>query len=229
MPFDWNRTEVWIGLLFGLPSFLLLFFTGNQTIAFVVLAAVILLIYGTYLLNRSEFTILEIEKTLVIKNKQGSKATLTRQQRAVCNHKGLTEFWCGGIGATGTVNEIRIDQKKPHAVEESCRLYRICKRFHPPLKRGEKFETLISYVVTDSFSDDVESLHHSTDYVTRKLKMKVQLPAARKCKSAKAYTCLNQHPQKKLPMPIVSDDGRHITLEISRPRKGYEYVVEWEW
>jgi hypothetical protein len=229
MPFDWDRTEVWIGILIGLPSFFALFLTGKQEVALLVLIATVILVYGTMILHRPEFTITELEKILVIKNKQGTQAILTRSQRAICNHKGLTEFWCGGIGSSGTIRELRIDKAKPHSIEENCKEYRICKRFHPPLVRGQRFETVVSYLLDDSFPADTESLQHSTDYLTKKLTMRVRLPASRRCRSSKAYICINGHPLNALPMPRISDDNREIVLEVVRPKKGHEYILEWVW
>jgi hypothetical protein len=227
--FDWKRIEVWVGILIGLPGFLILFFNGQYAVAFVILCAIALLIYAGYLFSLPEFTITEIEKILIIKDKQGSSAVLIRRQKATCNHKGVTEFWCGGIGATGGIEDIRIDKRKPDAIEESCKQFRICKHFPQPLRRGERFSTEVSYKVMNSFLEETERLMHSTDYVTKELIMRVKLPSGRKCKAAKAYTCINQHPQKHLAAPDVSSDGREITLKVVRPKKGLEYVVEWVW
>jgi hypothetical protein len=229
VPFDWKRIEVWVGILIGLPGFLILFLNGQYAIAFVILCAIALLIYSAYLFSLPEFTITEIEKILIIRDKQGSVAVLIRRQKAICNHKGVTEFWCGGIGATGGIDDIRIDKRKPDAIEESCKQFRICKHFTEPLRRGERFSTEVSYKVRDSFLEETERLIHSTDYMTKELIMRVRLPPGRKCKAAKAYTCINQHPQRHLAAPDVSSDQREITLKVVRPKKGVEYVVEWVW
>jgi len=229
LPFDWKRTEVWISLLLGIPSFLGSFLTGQRVLMCIILGGVGLMIYASYLFNKAEFTILKCEKTLTITNKRASVAQVARQIRAVANQKGLTELWCSGIAATGTIDEIRIDRRKPDLIEENCKQYRICKRFPLPLTRGEEFDTHISYLLKDSFPASIERFGHAPDHATRKLILRVRLPAARKCKSAKAYVCINQHPHRALPSPHVSADRREITLEITRPRQGHEYVLEWEW
>lgn len=229
MKFTWQDVGVVVSILIGLPTFLGLFLDDKWIPASLILIAIGLAVYFVWILKEPEITILSVEKTLVVKNKQGTKAVLTSRIKGRCNHKGLTEFWFNGIGASGTVEDIRIDRQKPNRLEPTLGTLRACKRFPAALQRGDTFAVEISYALIDSFTESTESLIHSVDYATKYLTMKVVLPAARRCSKACSYRAINHHPQCSIEDPEVAADNREIILQIKRPKLARQYVVEWDW
>lgn len=195
--------------------------------AIVILVVVTGLFWTKWYLDRPSFTILEVEKVLEIRDTKGKNATLLRIHSARCNHSGITEFWCRGISADGTISNIKIDDAPPNEQRTDAGDIQVCKRFHRPLKRGQKFRMTLSYDLTDSFPLSSETLIHSVGSATNKLRMVVTLPEARKAKAARAFLRYGGEIHKELPLPKITN--RRIEIEISRLRLGSEYCLEWDW
>jgi hypothetical protein len=227
--FDWPTILTIVSILLGIPTFVGLFVSAAYIQGALVLALILVLVYLGFIFKAPAVKIKKTAKHLIINNKQGTNAQISGRHDICVNHNGVSEFWINGIGATGTVEDIRLDRMRPSLVEPTLGTVRVCKRFPTELRRGETLSVEFSWSVKDSFPADTESLIHSVDYKTRALLMTVKLPAARKCITARAYTAINHHPQKILEQPQVSLDRRTITLDVSRPKQGLQYVIEWDW
>jgi hypothetical protein len=189
------------------------------------LLALILLVW--YFLNKPEFTVLRIDKTLSISDASGSKATLLRDQTAQANHKGITEFWCRNISADGTISNILINGEPPAKQIKEAGDIQVCMQISPPPRARERFKMALSYDLTDSFLTARESLIHVVEAETKLLRMVVELPKQRMPKTARLFLRFGGQVFKELKAPIVA--GARIEAEIKRPRLGAEYCLHWEW
>jgi hypothetical protein len=219
----------WIGIILGVPGFLLLFFTSHVTSGLLVFAFVAVLVWVRWELGRPEFTILEIEKILTFHDSQASRATLVRRHKARANHKGLTEFWCGNISTDGSLQNVQVDGQDPHAMKTEAGDLRICKRFPRPSEHGEIYEMQLSYDLLKSFEGNPEGLIHVCSYKTKRLKMVVVFHPEKPCRSARAYIRFGGQPHERLPQPKISEDATRAEIELTRIKLGGEYCLEWNW
>lgn len=214
-------------LFLSIPGFLLLFYSDH--IAVGILAIIISVVLGIiwYWLNKQPFTILMIEKTLIIYDVNGKKANLCRKQNTRANHKGLTEFWCRNISADGSISNICINNEKPVETRVEAGDLQVCARFKKPKHAGDKFNLVISYDLENAFQQQTESLIHVVSMETKNLKMRVEFPKDRLPKTATATLRFGGDTYKELPAPEIF--GNTVIMEIKKPRLGAEYCLEWEW
>lgn len=221
----------WIGILIGLPGFLLLFFSQHVVIASLLVAIGAGMLWVRWYINQPEFTLLLVEKILTINDVEGRTAVLLRCQEGVANQKGLTEFWCRNISADGPITNIRLDDRPPHEVKREAGDTQVCKRFNRALEHGEQFSMKLSYDLTDSFPKSTEGMIHVVECKTKRLKMVVTLPGGRPATAARASLRYGGNPHMRLPQPRLTGQttGERIEMEIKSPRLGAEYCLEWDW
>lgn len=219
----------WVGIVIGIPGFLLLFVTGQIAVGVVVVFIVAGLIWFRSSLDQPEFTLLLVEKTLSFTDPQGHRAAFVRVQKARANHKGLREFWIGNMSVDGSMEDIRIDGRMPDYQQQEAGDTRICKRFSRPLNRGEVVDTKTTYFLIDSFPNNPDKLLHTVAYKTKMLRVRVNFHSDRPCRNARIYLRYGSQIYKSLPPPRVSADGCDVEFEVKRPKLGAEYCLEWEW
>ncbi|HEX8494328.1 MAG TPA: hypothetical protein VF658_15875 [Pyrinomonadaceae bacterium] len=226
-----SREELlaWVGIFIGIPSFLLLFFTGQVIIGIFVALIVGGLIWFRWSLNQPEFTLLRIEKTLTFHDPKAERATFMRRQAARANHKGLTEFWIRSISADGSIENIQIDGKAPDIMGVEAGDIAICKRFREPLERGAVDEMTVTYDIVNAFNGHMESTIHVVAYKTRYVRIAVETHKDRPIKSARAVLRYGGQKYKKLPQPKLSSNNCRAEMEVKRPKLGAEYYLEWDW
>lgn len=219
----------WVGIAIGIPSFLLLFFSGQVSLGILVVLIIIGLAWLHWFLTQPEFTIIEIEKRLIFNDPQGHSATFVRNQKARANHKGLTEFWVKGNSADGSIQNVRIDDKAPDLDHLEAGDRALGKRFPRPLERGQQETMKLSYDIIDGFSKDTEGLIHLVSDKTKRFRVFVEFHEQRRCNSARAFLRYGGKDYKALREPEVFECGRRIEFEVRRPRLGAEYFLEWDW
>jgi hypothetical protein len=226
-----SREELlaWAGIVLGLPSFL-----GYFVSPYAGAAALCLLLLGVFIWyhrqgNLSEFTVLEIEKTLTIHTIDGRSATLQRSQTARSNHKGITEFWCRNISSDGSITNILIDGAPPHIQKTEAGDIQVCKRFPQALSKGQEFNTVLTYDLSDSFLNASEGLIHVVEAPTKRLWLIVVLPSGRSARNVRASLRYGGNPHTNLPTPSVSNNGLRMEMMVNKPVLGAEYCLDWDW
>ena len=217
----------WIGATIGLAGLLLWFLPEHKVLGIFILLATGVVVWFICWLNRPEFTLLSVEKVLDISDAAGKSAKLLRCMTARANHKGITEFWCRNISADGAIANIRIDNVEPAFIKTEAGDKQVCKRFDRPLKRGQKFDMVLSYELADSFPGTTEGLIHVVECQTKRLRLVVTLPDARNAKAARMSLRYGGQIHKDLPAPTIT--GRRIEFETKWTKLGAEYSLEWDW
>lgn len=218
-----------IGIVLGVPGFLLLFFKGNFVFGILVVVLVAILVWVVFEVNRTEFTILEVEKRLTFHDSIAHRATLVSSQRVRSNHRGLSEFWCRNISADGPIENVLIDGREPDETSMEAGDMQICKRFPHPLAWRQRIQMVVSYDLINSFPGNPEGLIHTVDRQTKKLRLVVDLNSCKPCAVARAFLRFGGQVYKSLDDPEVSEGRSVISVEVSNPRQGGEYYIEWEW
>lgn len=229
MNMDRNELLTLIGLIIGVPGFLLLFFQGQAVIGVVVFGVCIGLAWLYWFLNQPEFTLLEVRRVIRLLDRDGTRAQMERYQEARANHKGLSEFCHKGIMADGSIENIRIDGDEPDYQALECGAIVVCKYFPDTLERGEKLEMTLTYDLVNSFTKKSEAIIHVISHKTKRLTLEVQCPSDRPVRDVKASLRYGGQKFKLLPKPKRSPDSCQIVLEIKRPKLGEEYYLEWDW
>jgi hypothetical protein len=176
-----------------------------------------------------EITILSIEKTLTIHDKEGRRALLQRVQHARVRRAKLTEFWCRNISADGEIENLLIDGQPPHEQRKEAGDTQVCKRFADPVEPGQTFQTTLSYEMSDAFRGNPEILIHVVEIKTKLLRLAVSLPEDRPCNSARALFLFGGQEDKCPQVPVISDSGCRIDITFNKPKLGAEYYLEWDW
>lgn len=229
---NWDRMIAVVGVCIGIPGFLLLFLSDKWAHGVLVLLLVCLCAswwyYTIWRDKQPVFTILHLEKKIVITDSTGKAATFTRTHKLKVNHKGITEWWCRNLAADGTISNIKIDGRDPDQTITTGGTIQICRRFPFPKERGEVWESTLTYDLADSFVRPWEETIHYTSFKTKKLIMEVDLPRA--CKRAELRFTFGGQQSELLPTkPEVSTTKQSIRVEIKRPRLGGQYHLGWEW
>jgi len=225
---SWDRILAYVGIIVGLPGFLILFMGDRYVLGIFALIVVALLFWHLWSLQRPNFTVVEIDKLLRIHD-QGQTASFVREQTMKANHKGLTEFWIKGISADGQIERILIDDNKPDEVRVEAGDILVCKRFPQPLKRGKEFKLRHSYDLINSFPNNTEMLIHTANFKTKVVRMRVELPPGRPCKAARASLRFGGQFHAELARPTVYSGNKRIEIEIRKPKLGGDYYLEWDW
>lgn len=232
-----TRTELLAGIaiIIGIPSFLVLFLTGFQTVGILVFIIVCGLAYYYYDAKRPDFTQLSVNKKLEILDHAGKRATVTNCKTVRANHSGLSEFVCHRISADGTLMNFSYNFGPPRAGEASsiepkmkAGVYIVRIPFPHPLRKWEKREVTLTYDLIDSFTGKTESGILVVGYPTRKAKFEIQLPQDHPCLDARVFYRSGAHEYQMDP-PDVSNRNRTIVWEGKGLPRGSEYEVEWDW
>src|SRR5215210_4545312 len=109
---DMSREEKlgWASLLLGILSFipsLLLIFAQWIVVGIVgvvfAFGLVGVFVWVRWFLDRPDFTLLSVNKTLVFEDKDAHRVPHIDTRVVKTNHKGISEFWIRGIGTDGSV------------------------------------------------------------------------------------------------------------------------------
>jgi hypothetical protein len=232
-----NRTDVLaaIGILIGLPSFLAFAFSGLTGLIISVLVVIIIIgIMVAYRnLDRPAITVLDLDKNLDIEDNEANSVTQTNHYRTKANYNGVRMFSLAGISTDGSVklDDIRIDNQLPTRTSTSAGVLQLDKEFPRPLARGDERNIKLFMKFVKPFEGQrTARWHHEVGHHTMKLKMVVTFCPEKPCEQARAYMLLTGHKYKSLDGKFnLSDDKCTATLDVSRPRSGRTYTIEWDW
>lgn len=124
-------------------------------------------------------------------------------------------------------SNILIDGKRPADERKMGGDLEVCKRFDRPLKRGEEFSTELSYDLTDAFTAAREGLIHVVEGRTRRLYLKIVVPAGKTIRGHRALLKYGGEERSELQELRYAHD--RLEIEIKRPKLGAQYWVEWTW
>lgn len=221
-----------IGIVIGVPGFLILFMSDKWIEGILVLFLVMAIAgYQVYLYKQSQepmFTVLRLDKEVRIHDDKGTKASFERRQHMKTNHPGLVEWWCRNIAADGTITNILIDGQAPDVLETSAGTIRVCRRFPRPLQKGEELTIVLTYDLTNSFLKNTESVVHLNVLKTREVVMSVELP--RPCLSAETYMSYGGQQVTLInDKPAITMGNKRLEIAIKKPRLGAQYHLQWTW
>jgi hypothetical protein len=218
-----------IGILIGLPGFMILFFNGQVVAGFLVVVMIAGIIWVRWLQTQLDFTLLEVTKTLTFHDVTGHEATLIRRQTARANHKGLIQFTIKGITSDGVIDNILIDGKPPHEQFTEAGRIGVRKHFSKPLDRGDIDDMELTYDITDGFNKATETSAHKVAYKTDKVKLIVIFHPNRPCFNPRASLRFGGNLYKNLTGLKVIGNNARIEIEIKKPKIGSDCYIEWDW
>ncbi len=219
-----------IGILVGLPGFILLFFDGHALLAAAFFVAMVVLLLAAWLVSLPPFTMKSIDVELIIHEVDGSKATLSKTYQIRPNYGHLEHLTHRNIAADGSVSNIRWDDQPVPCknIEKVMAEYHVTIRFPSPLERWRTFPGKLSYDLDNSFPATLEGLVYVADFPVKTAKITVRLPAGRKCSKANATMVRGG---RKVPIKHLyqNDGGTQIQLKLKKPVVGAEYEIFWYW
>ena len=218
-----------ISLVITVPGFLILFVSGFMALGVVTFVLALGVGFFYWWSEQPPFTIKEVEKTLVFQDPQGHRAKVSRTQTARANQTGITEIWVGNIRTDGSIENVHVDGQPPDDDEIRVGVRRICKRYPRGQQRGQDYRMTISFDAIDSFANSTEVYEHLVTTKTKKLKMRINFHPDRPCGAVKAYLQYGGQTHQPLKDPWVSDDRTEVLFEMSKPKEGSEYALEWTW
>lgn len=231
---NWDRLLTIAGLTFGLPGFLLLFFEPTRTAAILAVLLALALLAGAYvahyLSTLPPYTMKTAAVSLVIKDKGGKNAHLSKEYEIRPNYSHLTTMTHRNIAADGETNNICWNDRPvpAHRIRSILGEYEVTIEFPAQCKRWHTFKGKLSYDVEDSFLGNPEGLVYVADFPTKLARIHIDLPQERPCSRAYTYKVVGAQKVSYID-PDVSSDKARIELEIKRPRIGSEYMLYWDW
>lgn len=183
-------------------------------------------------ISRPDVETLEIVKKLVIKDKTGNDAVLTRTQMDRANRKVASHtLTVGGLSVTGAITEIKIDGEVIPQTnwERVVNDWRVTRTKFTPLQPGTTIARVVETKIADSFPKKIETLSHEVSQHTAKLVMEITFPIDRKPSNVSAYLAFGNQAYEALPAPTRNSDGTIYTFTTANPQLGGSYKLEWEW
>ena len=229
----WDRWLAIIGLIIGLPGFLLLFGPHFALASMAAMAGVVLLGAAAWVRYRTSlppYTFKRIVTHLEIADSGGKLATITKTYKIRPNYGHLDILKHRNIAADGQLSEFRWNDKliDENCIERHLGDYVITVRFGACLPAFKEFPGKLSYKLVDSFCGDPEGLIWVSDFPTRLSILKVSLPQDRPCTSVSGHVYMGGI-QKQLNSIQKSNGNKEIELKIRRPKTGAEYEIVWSW
>lgn len=224
---------VWItvaGLIGLIWSFNLT--NGFQVVASLAIFTVGAVLIGVRVLQSKtvEYTIVKMEKTLVLHDTKGEQATLTRSSWEIAGSEGLGEIWFRNIAADGKILNVKIDGEPAQEginIVHQTGLTHIRKVLPRPLNKGEEIQTIISYDLVYSFLKPTEALIHVVNYKTKRIKLLVQFPNERPFRSAEFVEVFGG--TKPITIGRFPVGGIELVAEAENVHLGAHYELRWNW
>jgi hypothetical protein len=226
-----------VGLVGGLVGLVWSFKLTTSTqiivsLAVLVLATVFLIVLFVQS-RRPEFTIVSLDKKLVLQDVEGRRATFERKSREVAGFDGLRELWFRNIAADGTIENITVASIPGSQETQTVKqlgLIHIRVLLNMPLKKGQEIETTLTYDILDSFVKPSEALIHVVNYRTRVLRIVIEFPAERPYRSAVLKEIFGGTTARIISLGMPEDNTRRrLGAEIENPKLGANYELRWEW
>lgn len=98
-----------------------------------------------------------------------------------------------------------------------------------PLVKGKVYNQELFYEVYNCFPEETEtiSLFAEREY-TDSILIDVVFPKDRPVKTAKSYVYEGER-RDIFETPLILNNGYYVVLIIPRPKKGFNYILEWAW
>lgn len=221
-----DRLALYANILSAAFGVFLVIFTDFLFSGILITISAAALHYGLGYLNKTAFTITNLERTITIQDNSGSKATETQNHAVVTNKSGLSEFWCRNINSNGYVSYITINGTSPADQAKEDRNTHASIKFDGNLKSGQKFNIALSFNHKDAFKDTHCVLAHTIDNETNLLRLVVKLPKGRPVTSASVSRRVDDIETAMLP-PVIANNG-NVVAEIRNPLIGATYFLQWD-
>jgi hypothetical protein len=229
----WGIAGILLTLAFGIPSTIALFLDDQTSIGIlaivIVVIALVVIVAAWWYLTLPDYTLKDVDKTLILNDSQGRHATQVSNMTARANGPGLRHFDFRVWGADGTIQNFKVNDREPSQVHPMSGGTEIIEQFSAPLRRFEERDIKVAFDCIDTFCAETENWTHAVAYHTKRMRLKVEFPPERPCLSASAYLRYAGHPHGPIPGLIRSNDGRELRLEVNNPNLGAQYTIEWKW
>jgi hypothetical protein len=232
MTFD--RILAILGIILGLPGFLLLLMSGYRAEAILSLGLGLTLISApisiTWFLTRPPYTITSAKVTLSFLDNAIRRARLTKDYTIRPNQRYLTVLTFRNIAADGNIHSLRWNGQPidPKWIREVLGEYEVTIHFPGPHQLWREFSGSLSYEATDAFNGREEGLVYAPDHPTKTATIMVEFPASRPCRATRAYR-VEGAGQVPISAPSVLAKGLRFETTLKRPRPGTEYWFWWDW
>ena len=223
-----------LALILGLPGFFALFLSPYHTAAIVcvILAGVILAVslLVARIVDRPAWEYRSVKVELDLSQGGPAQATLSKTYKIVSNANDQRHLLHRNIGADGRVHSFTWNGVAIPAanISQSMGEYEVTVEFRPPRARGETFDGVLAYRLDDSFPSVLEAIEYAVDLPTGSAHLTVKLPDAKPCRAPKATLAIGGQ-ERPLAGLKASEDGKTLTLEVSRPRLGSTVRIYWNW
>jgi len=230
-----DRLLAVVGVILGLPGFVLIFSSGNAAVGDIVVAAAFLFLivawYVGWRLRRPPFTMKTIVVRLEIFDSGGKQARLSKTYQIRPNFRHLHQMTHRNIAADGTITDLRWNDKpiSDRQIQQVLGEYEVTVDFKTPLAVGRVFEGMLSYEAANSFLEPKEGLVYVADFRSSKVTLRIDLPQSRRCTSAELYQVRGASKILLAGKAVIGENGKSITAELKRPPVGAEYGIWWEW
>lgn len=222
-----DRLTLYINAFSAVFGIIFALFSGFYLIGFIFTACALLLIYDLYRQNKTEFTVMHLDKILTIKDSSGKKATETQKYTVTANKNGLPEFWFKNISSDGTINSFNINGSSPAERKQEDGKIHVAMKFDAPIKKGNTFDTTLTFDHQNAFTKTQDTLVHTIDNQTKLLRIIIELPRERPATFASLIRRYKGE-EKHFFSPIITEHGK-IMADIQNPPVGAEYRLHWEW
>ena len=221
-----DRLALYANILSAALGVFIIIFTDLLFSGIILTLSAAALHYGLRYLNKTAFTISNLERTITIQDNSGSKAAETQKHTVVTNQSGLSEFWCTNINSNGYVSYITINGASPAEQRQEDSNTHAAIKFDGNLKSGQAFDIMLSFNHKDAFKDTRCTLAHTVDNETKLLRLVVKLPEGRPVTSASVSRKVDDVETAMLP-PVIADNG-NVVAEIRNPLIGATYYLQWD-
>jgi len=222
-----NQLIFYINLTLIVFGVLVAILTDYVVIGLIFAISASLLVYDQFRQNKSAFTIADLRKKLTIHDTGGNKATLTQTQMTTACHVDNSEYWFKNIRVMGSISNFRVNDSDPAENIKENGSYRVCMKLPPELKMVNGSDLTLSYEYEDAFTQTEGILSHVVDNDTQRLHLTVDLPLGRSISSARFF-CRHDDVEEALLPPVVTGQTK-IEANISNPKLGAEYCLQWNW
>jgi hypothetical protein len=180
---------------------------------------------------RPDVEVDHIDIALTIHDKGAKKASLVRTQVDRANRKVFAHpFTVGGVAATGSIPEIRVDGVPVPKTDWELHVneWSVTKVRQVVLNPGQTIPRSFEMDLIDSFPNATESLVHSVSYEMKQLTLKVKFPKDRYPHKLRTLMAQGNVTRDQLPDPVLEGDDFYTSV-IPAPKLGAEYRIEWDW
>ena len=228
-----DRGLALVGLVLALPGFLLLFLSGQEAVAVLVLVLGAGCLIGAFVVHfiwtQPPYTFKIAEVTLSFIGGK-DRALLSKEYIIRPNYRNLQQMKHKNIASDGTVKNICWNDEPVPQNKILTRLgeYAVTIDFPTTCVWLRNFTGKLSYELINSFGGNSEGIFYSVDYPTKKVIIRVNFPEDCLCIHAHA-TLIQGAGEKEIQDPAISSDRKSLVLKLKRPKLGSQYGIYWQW